>query len=417
MRALIKLSLLLLLLSPLAVAPVVWYALSAEPLVTRQATLSHQDIARAKDILRNNDPRYLPPGTNQTLDISHHDLDLAANYLLQKLARGNARLDLQTDMLHLQITLHLPHVPWRSHLNLDTGIAATGGRPQIASVQIGSLRIPAPLAEFLLRRAAGLVYDDSQLDSAMALLRDVRILPDRLRLTYQWNPMMLEQARDSLLTHSDRESLRFYHDRLIELQSEGIGHRGSVTELLSKMFADARGRSQDRAPVGENIALLTVLGTWASGHNVNRLVPGSTRRPKAFRLKIERRTDFAQHFLASAALAARGDSVLSDAVGLFKEISDTDRGSGFSFTDIAADRAGTRFGELATRSTEDARRLQGLLADGITEADLMPPARDLPEHLDAKAFQERFQHVGSPAYQDVMREIERRIDGIRLYRD
>ena len=49
--------------------------------------------------------------------------------------------------------------------------------------------------------------------------------------------------------------------------------------------------------------------------------------------KFAGRKDFAQHFLASAALAARGDSTLSNAVGLFKEISDTDRGSGFSFTD------------------------------------------------------------------------------------
>lgn len=417
MRALIKLSLLLLLLSPLAVAAVVWYALSEAPLVTQQPTLSHQDIARAKDILRNNDPRYLPPGTSHTLDIAQHDLDLAANYLLQKLARGNARLDLQTDLLRLQMTLQLPHVPIRSHLNVEAGIATTGGRPQIASLQIGSLNIPTPLAVFLVRQAAGLMYDEAQLDSAIALLQDVRIMPDRLRLTYQWNPVMLEQARDSLLTHSDREALRFYHDRLIDLQSKGIGVRGSVTELLGAMFTEARERSRDHSPVGENIALLTVLGTWASGHNINRLVPGSTRRPKAFRLKIERRTDFAQHFLASAALAARGDSVLSDAVGLFKEISDTDRGSGFSFTDIAADRAGTRFGELASRSVEDARRVQVLLADGVGEADLMPPARDLPEHLDTQAFKAQFQYVGSPAYQDVMREIERRIDATRLYRD
>lgn len=417
MRALIKLSLLLLLLSPLAVAAVIWSALSAAPLVTQQATLSHQDIARAKDILHNNDPRYLPAGTSHTLDIGHHDLDLAANYLLQRLARGNARLDLQTDLLHLQMTLQLPHVPFRNHLNVEAGIAANAGRPQIASLQIGSLHIPAPLAVFLVRRAAGLMYDEAQMDSAVALLQDVRIMPDRLRLTYQWNPVMLEQARDSLLTHSDREALRFYHDRLIHLQSRGVGLRGSVTDLLSAMFAEARDRSRDHSPVGENIALLTVLGTWASGHNINRLVPGSTRRPKAFRLKIERRMDFAQHFLASAALAARGDSVLSDAVGLFKEISDTDRGSGFSFTDIAADRAGTRFGELAARSVDDARRVQALLADGVSDTDLVPPVRDLPEHLDTHAFQAQFQYVGSPAYQDMMREIEHRIDATRLYRD
>jgi hypothetical protein len=182
------------------------------------------------------------------------------------------------------------------------------------------------------------------------------------------------------------------------------------------MFTAARTRSQDGDPIAENKAMLTVLGTWASGRDISNLVPGNLARPHGFRLKLEQRRDFAQHFLSSAALAARGDSSLSNAVGLFKEIVDIDRGSGFSFTDIAADRAGTRFGELATRSTEDARRVQQLLAEGIEETAIMPPARDLPEHLDTQRFKELYGHVGSPAYQLVMQDIERRIAACSLYR-
>jgi hypothetical protein len=47
----------------------------------------------------------------------------------------------------------------------------------------------------------------------------------------------------------------------------------------------------------------------------------------------------------------------------------------------------------------------------------MPPAGDLPENMDAAAFKARFDRVGSPAYQRLMAEIERRIDACGLYRD
>jgi hypothetical protein len=210
--------------------------------------------------------------------------------------------------------------------------------------------------------------------------------------------------------------LRVYLDLIVDLQSRGVGNSGPLTELLQPMFAKAMVRSGQGDAVTENAALLTVLGTWASGQDTGRLVPGA-QRPGRFRLKIEGRKDFAQHFLTSAALAARGDSTLSDAVGLFKEISDTDGGSGFSFTDIAADRAGSRFGELATGSEQDARRVQQRLAAGIAETDIMPLARDLPEHLRGDAFRQRFGHVGSPAYRQAMDEIERRISACSLYRD
>ena len=80
-------------------------------------------------------------------------------------------------------------------------------------------------------------------------------------------------------------------------------------------------------------------------------------------------------------------------------------------------RAGTRFGEQATRSRTAAKDIQRRLAKGITETDIMPPARDLPENMRSETFKQRFDYVGSPAYQEVMDEIERRINACDLYRN
>ena len=190
-----------------------------------------------------------------------------------------------------------------------------------------------------------------------------------------------------------------------------------MLDLLEPLFASAQTRSIEHDPVAENSALLTLLGTWASRQDLSRLVPDSPLRPHPFHLRLRGRKDFAQHFLTSAALSARGDSTLSDAVGLFKEIADTDQGSGFSFADLAADRAGTRFGELAVKSTASALRVQRRLAAGAGDQDLMPVADDLPENLRSGDFEQHFGSIGSPAYQQMMDKIEARIDACTLYRD
>ena len=417
MRVLIKLFFLLVLLTLTVFAGMFWLVLSDTPQVTDQTVLAHQDIARAREILRRNDPRNMPPGTRHVIEIGAKDLSLAANYLLRQLALGNARLSLETDRLDLQVSLRIPRIPWRNTLDLDAAIETIDGRARIASLRLGQLDIPAEFANLVAAKILRHAYVRARTGGIADSVQELQLFPNRLRLSYRWDPALIDQARDTLLSGSDRESLRHYHDLLVELQAKGVGVNGSLTGLLQPMFTAALARSDERDPVEENTAMLTVLGTWAGKQDISQLVPGSPRRPGPFRLKLQRRTDFGRHFLTSAALAARGDSALSNAIGLFKEISDTDSGSGFSFSDIAADRAGTRFGEQATRSHDAAIEVQRRLARGIDESDIMPPAHDLPENMRSETFKQRFDYVGSPAYQEVMDEIERRINACGLYRN
>jgi hypothetical protein len=131
---------------------------------------------------------------------------------------------------------------------------------------------------------------------------------------------------------------------------------------------------------------------------------------------LNRRDDFPKHFMISAALAADAGGPLADAVGLYKEVEDSRGGSGFSFNDVAADRAGTRFGERAAASPVSARKLQQRLSAGVRERDLMPATEDLPEFMPEGEFKRRFGGIGAPAYKQMMAEIERRIASLALYR-
>ncbi|HWH77387.1 MAG TPA: hypothetical protein VNT76_08445, partial [Candidatus Binatus sp.] len=104
-----------------------------------------------------------------------------------------------------------------------------------------------------------------------------------------------------------------------------------------------------------------------------------------------------------------------DAVGLYKEIADSRGGSGFSFNDIAADRAGSRFGEYAANQTT-AKVLAQKLSGNINERDFMPATQDLPEFMPEAEFKRRFGGVDGANYKKMMAEIERRVATLPLYR-
>ncbi|HEX2011361.1 MAG TPA: hypothetical protein VJN44_10520, partial [Roseateles sp.] len=144
------------------------------------------------------------------------------------------------------------------------------------------------------------------------------------------------------------------------------------------------------------------------------LLPAARDWPRpALEFGLHGRPDFPMHWLISAALAAQAGGPLADAVGIYKEIADTRDGSGFSFNDIAADRAGSRLGQLAVR---EPRRLQQRLAAGVAEPELLPDVSDLPEFLSAAEFRRRYGDTGSAAYRAMMGEIEARLDAQALLR-
>ena len=123
------------------------------------------------------------------------------------------------------------------------------------------------------------------------------------------------------------------------------------------------------------------------------------------------REDWARHYSLSAALAVVESPFMSDAGGLMKEELDAlARGSGFSFGDLAADRAGVRFARAATGSDAAARAMQSRLRGGYSADDFFPPASDLPENLTVEQFGREYGGVGTRRYRETVRDIEARLD-------
>ena len=132
---------------------------------------------------------------------------------------------------------------------------------------------------------------------------------------------------------------------------------------------------------------------------------------------LRERQDWTQHFFVSASISVLSSHGIGDGVGIFKEELDSDGGSGFSFGDLLADRAGVTFAMAATRDDASARAIQDRLAHGFRVDDFMPAGADLPENMQQAEFRSRFGGVGGAEYRRVAGEIERRIAGCAAYRN
>ena len=118
----------------------------------------------------------------------------------------------------------------------------------------------------------------------------------------------------------------------------------------------------------------------------------------------------------AAAIALFSNEIVSDAAGLLKEELDSDiGGSGFSFSDLLADRAGTIFAVRATCDGSSARAMQERIIRGFKVDDFFPPAADMPEGISDAELQSRYGGVGGGNYNRLIAEIERRIAACAAY--
>ena len=390
-------------------------ALQGEPAVAERPPVDHQDVARALSLLRTHDPRQARPGTVSTALLGERDLEVLLSHGAQRWLHAASRVSLQRGHATLQLSSELPPNPFGRWLNLKVEVMQTSGLPVIDRLQVGRLPLPAMLAEpvaWALAERAGL---RRELTLAGDIVRRVRFEPRQLLVTYAWQGDSARRLFDGLLAPAELERLQVYSDRLTVLTSAQQPYSTlPMVALLAPLFELAQQRSAAGGDAAlENRAALVVLTLYANGRAVGAVAATarSWAPARPLRLLLANRADFPLHFLVSATLASEGTTPLSRAIGVYKEVADSRKGSGFSFNDMAANRAGTRFGELAVGSPQ---ALQQRIAHGLAEDQLLPRVDDLPEFLSEPEFLRRFGGVGAPPYNALLAEIDRRIAALAL---
>lgn len=405
-------------------------ALEREPAVPEKPPITSADKRHLVSLFRGKDPRKVPPGETRTLRLSAQELDQLVAWAASVGVEARTTVGLQPGGVSGVATVRVPRTGRWLNVTASTRVGIEKGRLAVAEprLRVGHLTVPSPLLDILAPFAVAGLQGDRDLRRVLPAVDSLSLGSGEAVLTYGTVDMPRgliarlvwgEEASDAM-----RDAVYAHVDRLLEALPAAPSGDARFGAALETAFALARDRSADGSAVEENRAALLALGI-VLGHPRLARAAGekldSDRADRAWQVRegttLRGRADWTRHFTVSGALTVVSAVAPSDAAGLLKEEMDADGGSGFSFGDLLADRAGTTFAEVATRDETSAAAMQARLAGGFRADDFFPSAQGLPEGIPDAELQSRYGGVGGPLYRSTAEDIERRVSACAAYRD
>ncbi|MGY6276364.1 hypothetical protein [Methylomonas sp. MgM2] len=389
------------------------FALDNSPLSKIHHGLNRDDIERAKQLLQ-----VKPEEREQikTVTLNQKDVNIAASYLLNHFVENTVQIHVGKNLVFAQVAIFVPQTIWGRYLDFSFKLIQDGGNVHIKSFKIGEISVPDSAANFLIPAIARSTPLKTYWQVGENYIKDVRFTEEGLQVSYLG--AIVEAAKQlAIRKHREYPNLHLYQQQINDIVSQhDPGWLLSLTDLLQPLFASAYQRSDEDTAIRENRAVIIAVGSYIYKQELRRYLPLGLVYSKEYPVYAYKRIDIPQHFIASALLAAIDASLLGERVGIDKELGDAEKGSGFSFIDLAADRAGTRFGQLAIASPKQARELQRAMSEAKDYTVILPNIKGLPEQMDEPTFKHRFGDPASPLYRNMIAEIDDRIDSLDLYK-
>jgi hypothetical protein len=235
---------------------------------------------------------------------------------------------------------------------------------------------------------------------------------------------LIDDTRTVLLAVVRAAQLR---QSMSERQGAAGGKAASITndQMLELYVRQAALAAKQVRPENAQRALLLALGVAFDDVGLLRKLPiagaviphieGEQERAQRMAAigqpTMRGRADWAKHFFVSAHLVALAGSETARSAGLVKEMVDAHGGSGFSFADMAANRAGIVFAHalLSNRLT-----LDDIVQRFSVEA-FLPPIDDLREQLGAQEFYKDYGGLTDERLAAELSRIEARITALPIY--
>ncbi len=397
---------------PLLLGCILFFAIDNQPITQYSWSLTQSDIERAKSIVSNTSSK-----ARKTIQLSENDLNIAISYLLNYYLQSTSKITVNDEHLGFKISLFLNNNYFGNYVNLSFNLAKQQGYPTINSLQIGKIKIANEFAGLIVESIIKYTPLKEYYILAAQHIRDIQINSKVLTISYITSAD-LKLKKTLSLSGKNFQPIIFYQRQITHIIAQHNPRwRLSLAELLQPLFKLAYQRSTEDTAISENRALLIAISTYVNKSEIQAYIPFdiSPVTKKQYPASLYKRTDMAKHFMASAVLAASGAETLAHILGQEKELSDAKRGSGFSFVDLAGDRAGLRFGQTATVSASKARELQKRMANIKDYTAFMPEVRDLPESMNSTVFKQKFESVYSAKYQAMLTKIDLRISKLNIY--
>lgn len=422
-------------LGTLLLVMVVVLALQSRPLVVEVDQLTPERARQARDLASRMVVEFVNAEHPQDIVVGRDELNGLMALVGRAQPRVQGRVNVDRSGVIAAVSVTVPRNPVGRYLNLSVLVGPSGTGLDLQQVRIGSIRLPRAMSMPLARLTLNLILGDDNGSVMLGMVRSLAIIEDgRVAVSFHRIPdfqarlarirSRLRLVRDEVAVLGNPALVRAYYQDIIDM-ADLIDPQSqmSLAAYMSPLFRAAQERSRTSSAVEENRAAILALAIYFGNARFENLTgPVRTQAMKRHQSRAEHvtlagRQDSRLHFVYSAALKLASDTRASFAIGEFKELLDTaPKGSGFSFADLAADRAGVWFAESATRSEDSARRLQALLARDRSEGTFFPVIADLPENLLQQTYEREYVDLDSAQYRAVIAEIDGRLRQLPLHR-
>jgi len=385
-----------------------FFLTSAEPWVPVKPAATAQQVQAARKIF--GEARHSrTTGKPSDLSLSAADLDDIAVMVSQGFAPNRLEFRLRRDIL--TVTASRPFLSrW---INVRIKLSGRSvGFPELRAT-VGSIRFPAWLSRMLLELGRQLLAirgaSPPPLDK---LVQSTSIVEDTVnaRILLPRGRIIDQTLADDVLI-LDPSTIANIYCRLTEQQ------RTSPDPLFAHQLQRAISAAEPSRE--QHGAALVALAMLVADPRVDELVGEMPETISSCKIPVasttlQGRKDWSKHWSMSAALTVATGSQFAAAMGAWKELSDSvskrpnlarNDPSGFSFADLAADRAGI----LAARQLTDAALL-GKARRGLLQADdeqLLPKAASrLDDGMSNTEFVRHFGGTDDPRYLALIKSIE-----------
>lgn len=397
---------------PLLIAIILFFAIDDTAITESNWSPTHADIQRAKSIVINSKSK-----NRKRIRLSEKDLNITLSHLLNYYIPSNSQITVRENQLQLKISLLLNKNDFGKYLNFSFKLTKEHGYPTITSLQIGEIKIADEFTKLILKYI--IEYPPFKEHYILVTKHILKIQLEQKGLTIVYiAPAKLDLKTKLSLSNKNHQSVIFYQQQITNIVAQHDPKwRLSLAKLLQPLLKLAYQRSAHTHAVAENRAVLIAVNTYVNKKKIQAYLPFdiSPSTVQQYQASLYRRTDIAKHFMISAVLAATGTETLAYLLGQEKELDDAKQGSGFSFIDLASDRAGLQFGKTAVASESKARTLQKRMLQIKDYTAFMPDVRDLPENMDESAFKQEFESVYSVDFQNILEKIDQRISALPIY--
>lgn len=403
------------------------FLLSGEPLTSSSEHLSPTEVNAANQKLQSIRDKFVSRQTEIKISLTQQDVDsvlAVASHVLPNIQFG-AAVTPYGMMAAATMTVSIAKSDY--YLNASCMLYADNEQSGIKDCQIGQLPISANLVSQVVIKGLGFQISSDTQQMVQGLIANARYSGRRLILEAEKPADLKEQINNSIRGvvsrgqttqwqgSADIETINVYI-RSLRLMDNSPKSLAYYVGTVMKMAADRTALGAE--PIRENTAALWALAIKFGSNRFSTLI-GYDTKPNVGKRRsatLAERHDLALHFLYSAILHQLGRAKFALRVGEAKELLDTSKGgSGYSFADLAADKAGIKFSELLTANRASAMRAQRLLREAHQEQLFFPTITDLPEGLSEQEFMEQYGDIDSASYNLLSRKIDERINTLPLY--